>query len=228
MLSVPSVSIQPNVSVNGTITTSYPPLIYPSNTVVSASALTPSSIFPVPLVPTVSSLTTIPALTVPDLSTIAGLPLVPGLNGLSSLSTHPFINPLIPSVVTYPDVNSNSNLRREITEYFFDKLVNNWLKYHYVELYQMLQVNGEQVSLVKSIDQVASNNKSDPKENALKYQFLLINYFAKSDIYKLLDKFRKVNGVNWWDIKHMSDDVRKFIQHKVTKYIKKQIMGANI
>ena len=205
MLSVPSVSIQPNVNVNGTITTSYPPLIYPSNTVVSASALTPSTIFPVPLVPTVASVATVP--------------------GLSSLSTHPFINPLIPSVVTYPDVNSNSDLRREITEYFFEKLVNNWLKYHYIELYHMLVVNGEQVSLVKSIDQVASYNKNDPKENALKYQFLLINYFAKNDVYKLLDKFRKVNGVNWWDIKHMSDDVRKFIQHKVTKYMKKQIMG---
>lgn len=220
MFSVPSVSIQPNVSVNGTITTSYPPLIYPSNTVVSASALTPSSIFPVSLVPTVSSL-----INMPGLNGLSSFQTIPGLNGLSSLSTHPFINPLIPSVVTYPDVNSNSDLRREITEYFFEKLVNNWLKYHYIEFYQMLQVNGEQVTLVKSIDQVASNNKNDPKENALKYQFLLINYFAKNDVYRLLDKFRKVNGVNWWDIKHMSDDVRKFIQHKVNKYIKKQIMG---
>lgn len=199
MLSIPSVSIQSNTNVNGTITTTYPPFIYPSSTTISASVLTPSTMFPVPLVPTVA--------------------------GLSSITTHPFVNPLIPSIVSYPDVNSNKELRRDITEYFFEKLVNNWLKYHYIELYHMLVVNGEQVSLIKDINLMTSNNKNDPKENALKYQFLLINYFPKNDVYKLLDKFRKVNGVNWWDIKHLSDDVRKFIQHKVTKYMKKQIMG---
>jgi hypothetical protein len=214
MFSAPSVSIQPNVSINGTVTTSYTPLIYPSNTTISASALTPSSAYPVPLVPTVATVAT----------NGLGLGLGLGLNGLAPLSTHPYFNPLIPSVVTYPDVNSNADLRREITEYFFEKIVNNWLKYHYVKMYHMLTVNGDNVSLVKSIDQIASNNKNDPKENAIKYQFLLINYFAKNDVYKLLDKFRKTNRVNWWNIKHMSDDVRKFIQHKVMKYMKKQIM----
>jgi hypothetical protein len=202
MLSVPSVSIQPSTSNNGMITSVYTPIIYPSSTVISASALTPSSMVPISLVPTVASLT-----------------------NFSAITTHPLINTLIPSVVTYPDVNSNKNLTSEITEYFFEKLVNNWLKYQYIELYHMLQVNGDQVSLIKSLDQMATNTKSDPKENALKYQFLLINYFPKSDVQRLLNKFRKHKGVNWWDIKHMSDDVRKFIQHKVTKYIQKQIAG---
>ena len=205
MLSVPSVSIQPSTSNNGMVTSVYTPIIYPSSTVISASALTPSSMVPISLVPTVASLT-----------------------NFSTITTHPLVNTLIPSVVTYPDVNSNKNLTSEITEYFFEKLVNNWLKYQYIDLYHVLQVNGDQVSLVKSLDQINSNTKSDPKENALKYQFLLINYFAKSDVQKLLNKFRKQKGVNWWDIKHMSDDVRKFIQHKVTKYIKKQIIGVKL
>ena len=202
MLSVPSVSIQPSTSNNGMITSVYTPFIYPSSTVVSASALTPSNIVPISLVPTVSSLT-----------------------NFSTITTHPLVNTLIPSVITYPDVNSNKNLTSEITEYFFEKLVNNWLKYQYIELYYMLVVTGDKVSLVKNLEEVNSNTKSDPKENAIKYQFLLINYFAKSDVQSLLNKFRKQKGVNWWDIKHMSDDVRKFIQHKVTKYIKNQIVG---
>ena len=202
MLSVPSVSIQPSTSNNGMVTSVYTPFIYPSSTVVSASALTPSNIVPISLVPTVSSLT-----------------------NFSTITTHPLVNTLIPSVITYPDVNSNKNLTSEITEYFFEKLVNNWLKYQYIELYYMLVVTGDKVSLVKNLEEVNSNTKSDPKENAIKYQFLLINYFAKSDVQSLLNKFRKQKGVNWWDIKHMSDDVRKFIQHKVTKYIKNQIVG---
>jgi hypothetical protein len=200
MLSIPSVTIQPNTSNNGMISSVYTPIIYPSSTVIGASALTPSSMVPISLVPTVASLT-----------------------NFSAIATHPLVNTLIPSVVTYPDVNSNKNLTSEITEYFFEKLVNNWLKYQYIELYHMLQVNSDKVYLIKSLDQIATNNKSDPKENALKYQFLLINYFAKSDVQKLLNKFRKQKGVNWWDIKHMSDDVKKYIQHKVGKYIQKQI-----
>jgi len=195
-----SISMDPSVSINNLVTTTYPSLLYPSSTVINASVLTPNTMFPIiPTFPTVAS--------------------------VGGLSTYPFINPIIPSVVTYPDVNSNSELRRDITEYFFDKLINNWLKYHYIDLYHMLVVSNGQVVLIKDLNQASSNTKNDPNENASKYQFLLVNYFAKNDVYKLLDKFRKLNGVNWWDLKHLSDDIRKFIHHKVVKYIKKQIMG---
>jgi len=136
-----------------------------------------------------------------------------------------FYNPLIPTITTYPDINSDSKLRREITEYFFEKLTNNWIKYHYLDLYKMLVVTGDKVTLIKNIDQMESN-KSDPKENNLKYEFILINYFAKNDVYKLLCKFRKLHNKNWWDIKHMSDKVRHFIHHKVRKYIKKEIINS--
>lgn len=222
--SVPSVSIQSNSSINGTITSStypfliYPSSIYPSSTVISASALTPTTTFPIPLLPTVASLNSYN----PMINQM-----YPMTNQMYPNQMYPVTNQMYPSVISYPDVNSNEQVRKEITEYFFEKIVNNWLKYHYIELYHMLLVNGDKVSLVKDINQVNTNNKNDSKENSLKYQFLLINYFAKNDIYKLLDKFRKANEINWWDIKHSSDEVRKFIQHKVTKYIKKQIMGLN-
>jgi len=200
MSSIPSVSIDPRVSINNLVTTTYPSLLYPSSTVISASSLVPNTTFPV----------------------VSTFPTVASIGGISN---YPFINQILPTVVTYPDVNSNYELRRDITEYFFEKLINNWLKYHYIDFYHMLIVSNGQVSLVKDINQISSNTKNDPNENASKYQFLLINYFAKNDVYKLLDKFIKLNGVNWWDLKHLSYNIRKFIHSKVVKYMKKQIMG---
>jgi hypothetical protein len=217
MSSLPSITIQPNNnSINrypgypgyghpgyGHPGYGYPGYGYPgySSTNISATAITPSTIFPISLVPTIASINP---------------PLM-----------YQYVNPLVPSIVSYPDVNGNRDLRKNITEYFFKKIIDNWLKYHYIELYQMLVVNGDKVVLIKDINQIESNNKSESKENNLKYQYLLVNYFAKSDIYRLLDKFRKINHINWWDLKNLSDDIRKFIQHKVTKYIKKQIIDQN-
>jgi hypothetical protein len=212
MSSLPNVTIQPN----GFVNTTYP-FLYPSVTTVSASALTPSTTFPVSTA--IAGIN--PFGTYPYNNPLSPYPYNNGL-------LYPFApNPLIPSVVTYPDVNANPELKRDIVEYFFEKIVNNWLKFHFTELYHLLVVNGDNVSLIKDINQASSNTKNDPKENNLKYQFLLINYFAKSDLAKLLAKFRKVNGVNWWDLKNISDDVRHFIKHKVTKYIKQEITGPS-
>jgi hypothetical protein len=197
MYSVSSLSFDPTVTINNnTITSTYPSLLYPMSTTINASALTPNTSFPV----------------------VATFPTVAAV---SNSLVYPYVNPLLPSIISYPDVNSNKDLRREITEYFFEKLVNNWLKYHYLELYHMLVVSGGKVSLVKDLNQIASNTRSDPSENSLKYDFLLMNYCAKSDVYKLLDKFRKFNNINWWDIKHHSDKVRMFIEHKINKYTEK-------
>jgi hypothetical protein len=134
---------------------------------------------------------------------------------------------ILPNVVSYQNVNNDRNLRKQVTDYFFDKLLKNWLKYQFLELYQLVNINNGIVSLIKDISEVNTNTKTDPAENSIKYNFLIENYMRKKDIFKLLSKFRKLNNLNWWDLKHHSDKIRYYILYKVSKYIKKDIMKNN-
>lgn len=186
----------PSISINpGNSTLTYPSLIYPTSQIISATALTPSSL--IPSVPTISS--------------------------LINLSSYMPLQPIYPGVVSYPDVNANRELRQQVTDYFFDKVIRNWLKYHYLALYNLVTVSSGVASLIKDIKHIETNTRNDPSENAIKYEFIVDHFLTKNDVYVLLDKFRKLNRLNWWDLKHHSDKVRKFIEHKVKKYMLRQI-----
>jgi len=182
---------------------SYYPLFY-SPPQISASALTPSTMFPI--------------ISIPSAPTFSSFPVVSGF------PTIPVMPTLMPSVVTYPDINSDKNLRHEIINYFYDKVVNNWLKYHYLDIYQFFVVTGGKVSLVKDLKQIETNTKNDPSEAALKHKYIVENYLTEEDVFHLLNKFRKRNNLNLWDLKKYSDEVRNYISHKVKKYLKNQIL----
>jgi hypothetical protein len=136
------------------------------------------------------------------------------------------MTPILPSVISYQDVNADRNLKTKVVETFFDKLLKNWLKYHYLELYQLVSVSNGTASLIKDISQAATNNKNDPTENGIKYTFLVENYINKNKLYKLLNKFRKFNNLNWWDLKYYSDKVRHYILHQVSRSIKRDITST--
>jgi hypothetical protein len=205
MFSVPSVSL--STGAVSAVTSTYPSLLYPSQTVVNASALTPSTMFPV---------LTNPLATVPVLPTIG------------SVSTYPTLAPIIPSVISYQDVNSDGKMRQEMTNYYYDKIVNNWLRFHYGDIYKLFVVSGNSVNLVKDLAEAEANTKSDPASDTAKYHYLVDNYLSKKDVYKLIDKFRKINSINWWDVKQYNDKFRNFVRHKITKYILKQITQPKI
>lgn len=172
-----------------------------NQTVISASAI--------PSLPTVTS--TIPV-------TLYSVPTV-----ASVISPNPTVFSLIPSVLAYPDLNQDKNLRQDVTNYIYDKVINNWLKYYYLGLYKLFVVENGKVSLVKTFEAAEKNSKSDNTNNMKIYEFMLSNYFDKKDISRLLDKFRKKHRINWWDIKKRSDKFRRYLEEKVLRYIYKQI-----
>jgi hypothetical protein len=133
--------------------------------------------------------------------------------------------PRYPNVVAYQDINNDKVLVNRMCDYFHDKVLNNWLKFHYVELYKLLIVSGGKASLIKSINDMENNNKNDNHENAIKYEFLVANYFNRKDLMALLNKFRKMNGVNWWDLKKYTDEIRNYIHSKVKQYMRREIVG---
>lgn len=177
--------------------TTFPSLITPTSQIISASALSPINTYQttIPVVNTVSS--------------------------ISGLGTYGTYVPLYPSVVSYPNVNSNNNLQSKVTEYFFDKILKNWLRFHYLELYQLIKISNNKAELISKLSDL--NVTKSESENGLKYEFIVDNYLTMNDVRDLLTKFVKLNNINWWDLKKHSEKIRKFIQHKVTKYIKRQI-----
>ena len=133
--------------------------------------------------------------------------------------------PRYPNVVSYQDVNNDRVLVNRMSDYFQDKILNNWLKFHFLDLYKLLIVSGGKASLIKSINDLDNNTKSDNHETAVKYEFLVENYFGRKDLMGLLNKFRKMNSINWWDLKKYSDELRKFIYSKVKQYMRREIVG---
>ena len=134
------------------------------------------------------------------------------------------IIPTFPNVVAYQDINNDHNLKSQVVEYFYNKLLNNWLKYHYIDLYHMLIVSNGRAVLIKNINDIENNKKNEKQDNDIKYEYLIDNYLRKKDLFSLLSKFRKINNINWWELKQHSEKVRIFIHHKVKQYIKYEIM----
>ncbi len=91
----------------------------------------------------------------------------------------------------------------------------------------LVVVVDNKASLIKDISESETKTiqKNDPHENGIKYEYIVDNFITKKDVYVLLSKFRKLSQLNWWDLKKHSDKIRKFIQHKVSKYMKNEILS---
>lgn len=133
------------------------------------------------------------------------------------------LNPIIPrypNVVAYQDINNDRNLKAQVVAYFYTKIINNWLKYHYLDLYKMLNITNGKITVKNMSD---SNNSKNDNENELKCKYIIDNYLTKNDLLKLLSKYRKMNGLNWWDLKQYSDKVRLYIHHKLKQAIQSDV-----
>jgi len=150
--------------------------------------------------------------------------LFPGLLVPSNILSN--INPMIPQyprTISYQDVNNDVRLKEKVIEYFFNKILSNWLKYHYNDLYQLLEVSDGKAMLIKNIKELDKSNEK--QKNDVKYEYLVENYLRKKDILVLLSKFRKMNSLNWWELKKYQEKVRLYIHHRVKEYMKREIIS---
>jgi hypothetical protein len=145
------------------------------------------------------------------------IPLVPTV---SSVNNYSVLMPMYPAVSSYPDISNDRNIRKQMTEYFYDKLIRSWIRNYFAEIFKLIVVNNGKASLIKNLNEASNNNKNDANENGIKSEFLLDNYLTKKDIFRLLEKFRRINSISWLDLKQHPDKIRKYIQYKVTKYLK--------
>jgi len=138
--------------------------------------------------------------------------------------------PLVPTISVLPSydptfntVNDDPNLRKQITEYIYNKISKNWLQYHYIDLYKYIYIENNQPFLIKKIE----DKNTETSNNNIKYNFILRKFFKKTHVYDLLKSFIHHHNINWWDIKKNSSEFRHYLHKKIKHNIKQYIYKYN-
>jgi hypothetical protein len=125
-------------------------------------------------------------------------------------------NPLIRSPISYPNINNDPNLRKNMVNYFWNKLID-WFKES--SLYKKILKNMYVVD--NKVKMGIDNKPSDINNDTIKIVYILKEIINKKDLYDVLDKFCKINDVNYWDLQelHIKKYVKKYIYNKIKHLI---------
>lgn len=123
------------------------------------------------------------------------------------------INPIYtPLINNYPDLNSDNQIHKRFTLYFWYRLQSSWI-YKYKKLYKYIKgSNGDY--RITSDPTVTSRTEL---EIELIADFILNEIYRKSDLAKSLEKFRLQMNINWWDLKYYTYTIKKFIYYQIKK-----------
>jgi hypothetical protein len=122
-----------------------------------------------------------------------------------------------PNVVVYPDINNDYEMRRKITKYFYNIINDTWITYYFSSLFKYFIVENNTVKLAKT-----SNNKDN--DHMIK-NYILNKYLKKTNVEKLINKFRKINNIDWWEVKKHQDKFAKFILSKLKNHLESKIFN---
>ena len=120
--------------------------------------------------------------------------------------------PSLGSYYEYENVNNDSYLRRSMIKYFRDMLQNK-LRDGDLSVVNCLEVKGNKVS----------KKKCDSKNHSDKDLKIIANYLYDNIVYpkklvkKVLIKYTKLSGTNWYDLKINQDIVFKLLNHAIKK-----------
>jgi len=141
------------------------------------------------------------------------------LNSINNLNTYYPIYNLNNQI----NLNNNPELRDEMVNYFWNKLLF-WIRYssRYSNLYDYLVVDTKTINI-----KLDTNQNITDQEQILKYNFLIENVIEKNDLYYILDKFCSINAVNWWDLRKngIESKVKIYIHYKIVKYLKNNLIN---
>ncbi len=128
-------------------------------------------------------------------------------------------NALLPNKISYSNVNNDPNLRKNMVKYFWKK-IKSWLNNSklYKKLYSNMYVINNKIKF--GMDEKPENTAN----NIIKYEYIIKEIINKKDLYNVIDKFFKINNVNYWDLQTISikDKIKKFIYYKINNVILNQ------
>jgi hypothetical protein len=124
--------------------------------------------------------------------------------------------------VSYLDINGDKELQRKTTRYFYSQLYNVYVPESNSDILDFVKLNPRDVELVKSAKQ-ANQNSTKKSEFAEKIKYLSENIFTKDDICDELCAYITANGINWWDLKKVSNNVERLLVKKLKERINEML-----
>jgi len=156
-----------------------------------------------------------------------------------SVSSLPFVNYYLPSNiyysddpimyssvyrnVSYLDINSDKELQKKSTRFYYSQLYNRYIPDSNSEILDFVKLGSKDVSLVKSMKE-AKNNRTDEEDYGEKINYLADYVFTKTDVFSTLFDFVSRRRINWWDLKYYSDQLETILVNKVKTKIKDILM----
>jgi len=156
-----------------------------------------------------------------------------------SVSSLPFVNYYLPSNiyysddpimyssvyrnVSYLDINSDKELQKKSTRFYYSQLYNRYIPESNSEILDFVKLGSKDISLVKSMKE-AKNNRTDEEDYGEKINYLADYVFSKTDVFSTLYDFVSRRRINWWDLKYYSDQLETILVNKVKTKIRDMLM----
>jgi len=156
-----------------------------------------------------------------------------------SVSSLPFVNYYLPSNiyysddpimyssvyrnVSYLDINSDKELQKKSTRFYYSQLYNRYIPDSNSEILDFVKLGSKDISLVKSMKE-AKNNRTDEEDYGEKINYLADYVFSKTDVFSTLYDFVSRRRINWWDLKYYSDQLESILVNKVKTKIRDMLM----
>jgi len=156
-----------------------------------------------------------------------------------SVSSLPFVNYYLPSNiyysddpimyssvyrnVSYLDINSDKELQKKSTRFYYSQLYNRYIPDSNSEILDFVKLGSKDISLVKSMKE-AKNNRTDEEDYGEKINYLADYVFSKTDVFSTLYDFVSRRRINWWDLKYYSDQLETILVNKVKAKIRDMLM----
>ena len=125
------------------------------------------------------------------------------------------INKPIP-ISFYENLNADPRIHTRMAKYFYYKLLDDWL---YDDLSDIL----DNFSITNGVVDVSASATLDRNTDNIekKIDFIQRFFFTKKDMKKLLHKYVRETGTNWYQLPQNSYFIKKIIERKIMSNIKR-------
>jgi hypothetical protein len=148
--------------------------------------------------------------------------LEPGSIFYDPYRTYDLVYPNSAYYFSYPDLNTDINIQKKILNSVWNKLEDKWVL-SYLKIYNYIKKSGSTYKLVDSLEDGAGKTSTVDIED--KADWLLTNYYKKSDLAATIEKFRSRLNINWWDVNTSKYiyDLKNFIYNQIRRKIMNEL-----
>ncbi|VVU94572.1 hypothetical protein CPAV1605_297 [seawater metagenome] len=126
------------------------------------------------------------------------------------------LQPLIGSYYEYINVNNDEYLRKSMIKYFREK-TKKWLMHGDMDVVKCFSVSGKRVAKVACDTKARSDTDLEKIADYIYDTYV----YPKRLVKKVLVKYTKLSGTNWYDLKINQETIRRLLNHVIKKEIKK-------